>query len=77
MNLSGALKDSESVSKKELIDQELRQYATNALNENIRLQQLVTFLEAENHRLTIKVNFDTNFYIYEFYTKINKLFLVI
>lgn len=56
INLIEALKDSESVCKKDLIDQELRNYATNALNENVRLQQLVTYLEAENHRLTIKVS---------------------
>lgn len=40
--------------KKEQIDEEIKLYAKNILLENIRLQNLVTFLEAENHRISIK-----------------------
>jgi hypothetical protein len=37
------------------IDEDLRKYATNALTENARLQQMVTRLQAENHRLSMQV----------------------
>uniref|UniRef100_A0A915DFP7 Deoxyribodipyrimidine photo-lyase n=1 Tax=Ditylenchus dipsaci TaxID=166011 RepID=A0A915DFP7_9BILA len=40
--------------KKEIIEEELRNYCKGVLDENVRLQRLVTHVQAENHRLSVQ-----------------------